>query len=164
MRRTEDHGRSRAWSTHLTMTSREHPRTTIDLQKFFQPFRPCVDDVDATARLMCFILDRFPTNERCRKKNQASSSRGLLCDFSGKCCRSEVKSSWSHAASSSRRRYVVPKKRPSLTNGHAVDWPCVSPASYSPPSVSVGLAGKKFFLARRIPSRRHCSPVTVSTV
>lgn len=42
MRRAEDYGSLRAWSIHLTLTSRGHPQTTIirQLQKVLQPLRP----------------------------------------------------------------------------------------------------------------------------
>lgn len=42
-------------------------------------------------------------------------------------------------------RYVVPKKRLSLTYGRAVDWPWVSSASYSPPAVSIGQVEEEIF-------------------
>lgn len=104
IRRPEHHGPSRVWPTHLILISGDHPRTTIirKLQKVFQPLRHFGDDFDATSPLTCFVLDHFPTSERARERNP-----GIIIEprasmrLSGKRSRSEVKSSWSHAASSS---------------------------------------------------------------
>ena len=54
-------------------------------------------------------------------------------------------SSCGYGASSANRCYAMPKKMSSLIFGRTVDWPWVGSASYSTPSVSIGVDENIFF-------------------